>query len=247
MPFFTDSWKAILLGISTIFLIAGIGITGIGIWGTLDLSSSIEITIFWIDFSITEIYQEPKLGVIGKAFLILGPVITAISFTGFWGAKNERKWMLKLYTVLLIVILLLQIVIGICFICNIKNGQSFLPEGPWDVAEAEEHTKYIDTIQKSLKCCGYYDPSEMRKFAGTYPASCCNKYRTFLSVNEIAICQPYKTGCSYKYVSYIKIGGLIYGAFIGFQVWCIVAATIVLYSIKKGYVSYTILSQIIVR
>ncbi|KAK9695739.1 Tetraspanin family [Popillia japonica] len=241
MGFFADIWKAILLIINTIFLLLGCGLTGLGIWATVKSSSASEKIEELDDF--TETYRDLILVIVGKILIIFGPVITIIAFTGFWGIVAQKKWMLKLYAVVLILIVILQTAIGIYYICTVRfEKKDFEPQTP---GVANRHTEFLDSTQRTLQCCGYYEPSEMRTAMGAYPASCCKdsalfgtlRYSDNTAVDPVQ-CEPHETGCWYQYTSYLKTAGTIYGGFVGFEVVCIVAAFIVVRSFTIRQLSY---------
>ncbi|KAI4460948.1 tetraspanin [Holotrichia oblita] len=234
-PLFTDGCvqrvsevlSPILLTISIVYYtmvavqLLGCGLTGLGIWAAVQ-TSSVDDNKEDLMSEFNDTYREAFFLIIGKVPLILGPIITIIAFAGFWGAVAQKKWMLKLYVAILIVIVILQTVIGIYAICGVQsNKETFKPQAE---GVLNENTKYVDNIQRSLKCCGYYEPSEMQNAAGAYPTSCCNNtdslgmLRYFDNDGVVtAVCQPYRTGCWYKYAGYLKTGGIIYGGFVGFE------------------------------
>ncbi|XP_054497517.1 tetraspanin-6 isoform X1 [Agelaius tricolor] len=161
--------KSVLLTYTFVFWVSGIVLLAVGIWGRVSLA---------VYFSLL----DEKATNVPFVLVGAGTVVVLLGTFGCFATCRGSTWMLKLYAMLLSLIFLIVLVaaiVGFVFRHEIKT--SF--ESNLDLAlknynaTADPHSEAVDTIQRTLHCCGvqnYSDWERTEYFSQKgIPSSCC--------------------------------------------------------------------------
>ncbi|KAJ3161070.1 Serine/threonine-protein phosphatase 2A activator 2 [Geranomyces michiganensis] len=136
--------KNLLLFINFLSLLAGIILIGGGVYlGTSAGGSNGEI----ISLS----------GTVGTAAIVIGVIVTIVSFLGCFGAANEKGMLLKTYFALLIILVILELSVGIAAYSK-RSAIGDTLQDAWSTAY-EKNTNVshqaLVQIEITFSCCGY--------------------------------------------------------------------------------------------
>uniref|UniRef100_A0A8C3HKY9 Tetraspanin-7 n=1 Tax=Chrysemys picta bellii TaxID=8478 RepID=A0A8C3HKY9_CHRPI len=161
--------KSVLLTYSFVFWISGIILLAVGIWGKVGLE---------VYFSLL----NEKATNVPYVLIGTGTVVILLGTFGCFATCRGSTWMLKLYAMflsLIFLIVLVAAVVGFVFRHEIKNNF----ESNYSLAlknynaTMDPHSEAVDTIQRTLHCCGvqnYSDWVNTTYFAQKgIPLSCC--------------------------------------------------------------------------
>ncbi|EDW57285.1 CD63 antigen [Drosophila novamexicana] len=152
--------KYVLFIFNILFVICGILLI---IFGSLMVS---EIKDF---SSVDQTFTANSVAII---ILILGCVIFLVSFLGCCGAIRENACGLTTYSIIMLGLFFCQIALIIYVWINhvqIRESLDKVVQTIWEQRKTDG--LLMDTLQKSLKCCGLHKFSD---YGVTYPASCCD-------------------------------------------------------------------------
>uniref|UniRef100_U3JMR8 Tetraspanin n=1 Tax=Ficedula albicollis TaxID=59894 RepID=U3JMR8_FICAL len=149
--------------------VSGIVLLAVGIWGRVSLA---------VYFSLL----DEKATNVPFVLVGAGTVVVLLGTFGCFATCRGSTWMLKLYAMLLSLIFLIVLVaaiVGFVFRHEIKTNF----ESNLDLAlknynvSADRHSEAVDTIQRTLHCCGvqnYSDWERTEYFSQRgIPRSCC--------------------------------------------------------------------------
>ncbi|XP_033911441.1 CD63 antigen-like [Acipenser ruthenus] len=179
--------------------------------------------------------------------IVVGVVITAISFLGCFGAWTDNRYLLGLFTAVLIIILIIEMAAGIVlYVFRSKVEGKIKNQAKKVIIEYNPNlVAIIDDIQDKFHCCGAENYTDWLESSGwkrnnSVPDSCCRVEREDCG-NNITAGNIYYKGCvgsiktflqkKLKWIAAVCIGlGLveITGAVLG----CLVLREAV---IKNGY------------
>jgi len=145
--------KYLFFAFNFIFFVLGIAVLGVGIYSRVENDT-------WKDLVV-----DTNTFFAAANLLIAGGVIVAVlGFLGCCGAVKEVKWMLIIYSVLVILIFILEIVGGAVAYNNRETVETKLTEGLTkavntydglaDNTAAKGMSKAMDWFQENVKCCG---------------------------------------------------------------------------------------------
>ncbi|XP_032375987.1 CD63 antigen [Etheostoma spectabile] len=164
----------------------------------------------------------------GPAIVLIavGVVIFFIAFFGCCGAWKENHCMVATFTVLLVLVILVEIaavIAGYVFRNkltdvvqdSLKNMISDYENG------TAEFQHSLDKLQEDLKCCGFNGSSDWKDFSSdkkSVPDSCCVKVTPKCGVGAMTdAAKVHQEGCGEALVAYLKKNML----------WVIVAAIVI--------------------
>ncbi|KAG0239198.1 Tetraspanin family-domain-containing protein [Mortierella sp. GBAus27b] len=85
--------------------------------------------------------------------LVLGAIISLVSFLGYYGTLNEKRWVLWLHVFLLLVIVALQITVGSIAFAYRNKGSEVL-DNAWGRVFESDHRAILD-LENFFQCCGF--------------------------------------------------------------------------------------------
>lgn len=170
--------KLSLMAFSFVFWAAGLAMFILGMWAELSLDT----------YLVLSTNEYPNISVI---FLATGTTVIVWSFLGCFGVATEHCCLLRIYGGVQLAVLAAGIAAGLSalfFRKDIAEGlQNGLQEAIHAYAEDEEKAEALDSIQRTLDCCGvdsYQDwfasPWSMEQQVpnGSVPMSCCRAHRS---------------------------------------------------------------------
>lgn len=165
-------------------------------------------------YALQTFYNMVWLDVQGLSiiWIVAGVLLGLISIFGIIGALKESIVWSNIYGVLLIVTFFLQILTSIAAFCLVATGSS--REHASDMIDYLMRHYYVDgdaagkmdTIQRTLQCCGAEGPSDWENFGYDFvtydptkfqtPASCCDQSR-YNGYDYDSTCNKYyQKGCT---------------------------------------------------
>nr|XP_005988136.2 PREDICTED: tetraspanin-10 [Latimeria chalumnae] len=165
-----------LMFLFNFFTVLGIFILAVGIWGLIDKESLVEEQISYIG-------TDPML-----FFVLVGVIVSVMSFSGCMGALRENECLLKFFTLCIVLFVVLEVLGGIIVYTLRKQIWEHLENGIQMAVRRYQDDPdlrfIIDEIQMGLKCCGvksyhdwernlYFNCSSPGVHACGVPASCC--------------------------------------------------------------------------
>ncbi|KAF9923446.1 Tetraspanin [Linnemannia zychae] len=85
--------------------------------------------------------------------LVLGATISLVSFLGYYGVMNEKRWILWVHGFILIVAIALQITVGAIAFVYRNQGNEVLDEA-WDRVFRSD-PRVIQDLETFFQCCGF--------------------------------------------------------------------------------------------
>uniref|UniRef100_A0A8B9DBM3 Tetraspanin-7 n=2 Tax=Anserinae TaxID=2068722 RepID=A0A8B9DBM3_ANSCY len=208
--------KSVLLTYTFVFWVSGIVLLAVGVWGRVSLA---------VYFSLL----DEKATNVPFVLVGAGVVVVLLGTFGCFATCRGSTWMLKLYAMLLSLIFLIVLVaavVGFVFRHEIKtNFESNLNLALKNYnVTADQHSEAVDTIQRTLHCCGVQNYSDWEKtdyFAQRgIPRSCC-KSQDDCSVEDLrdpskAKVKVFVNGCFYLVTSTMEskmsvVAGISFG------------------------------------
>ncbi|KAK6625733.1 hypothetical protein RUM43_006032 [Polyplax serrata] len=147
---------------------------------------------------------------------VAGIIVFLIAFLGCCGAIKENYNMLIAFSVLLLLIFIIEIAVGVAAAVNRDSFKDHLRKAMkaskdnYDVTTAEDRKVWAQ-LQSKLECCGVDGPSDW-VMGGLYPESCCKTSEPSSSPDRL--CGPSKEfvhqeGCFSKLSTRIREGSII--------------------------------------
>jgi len=175
----TNTAKYLFFAFNFIFFVLGIATLGVGIYSRVENDSWSEL----IDSS--SLFSAANLLIAG------GVIVAIIGFLGCCGAIKEVRILLIIYSVVVILIFILEIAGGAYAYTKRDEVEKKLTEGLQkgvtteygkDDTASKGMTKAIDWFQENVKCCGIKNANEWQTSAWAAPNiteiktpdSCCN-------------------------------------------------------------------------
>ncbi|XP_055338871.1 tetraspanin-11-like [Paramacrobiotus metropolitanus] len=222
-----DFLKQVLTFFNVFFLIAGLGVLGVGIWTVVDRHNYTPIIL-------STTYAVAAYLLIGAGCLVL--ITSAIGFVGL--CKLRKSWMVA-YILLLLLIFILEAAAGVLAYLRGTSKQIF-PVSIWsdlnhrlkeiiakDYGTDLAMSNSMDSLQKSFTCCGSADYSDWQnsdwgnaedrqhdKLADYIPVpdSCCKNTTTACGFRSHPS-NIYYDGCTSSFAAFLRerlyiIGGV---------------------------------------
>lgn len=212
--------KYVLFIFNFVFLLSGCAVLGVGVW-TLVAKHQ------YISLLATSTYA-----VITYLLVAAGSIAIIVSFIGFFGVGREDKCALLVYTFMLLLIFLMEVVSGVMAYVyeeqivtdfGAKLNETFIENYNMDM----DKTAAIDQMQREYNCCGGLFYQDWRHSKGLNkttvsilaPDSCC--------ITESKNCGKsdhpsniYIFGCSQRFIKSIREHLIILGA-VGLGISCV--------------------------
>ncbi|XP_043535459.1 tetraspanin-4 [Chiloscyllium punctatum] len=189
--------KYLLFIFNLIFWLGGCGLLGVGVWLVVTQGNFVTLSSSF-----------PSLTA-ANFFIAAGSVIMIVGFLGCLGAVIENRCLLLSFFVVLLIIFLLEMIIGILFLCNqetinlyakeeLKNGLQF-----YNTSGNTGLTNGWDIVQTDFRCCGvvHYEDWFSVLNGTKVPTSCCFKLVQNCSTNPNTW---WKDACYEKVIEWLK-------------------------------------------
>ncbi|RWS29183.1 CD63 antigen-like protein, partial [Leptotrombidium deliense] len=197
--------------------------------------------------TIREVIDTPDTSAI--FCIVIGVILFLIAFLGCCGAFRENHCMLITFSVIMLVILVIELILGglvIAFKNEVKDlAREGLTNAMKKYDEGKQNSTYnevVDEMQEKLKCCGVNNSADWISWNKTIPASCCAKKDKTSVDADNATCtedKAFSQGCLHAFEEVIKsaygpLGGVSITVAI-VQLIGIVFACCLAYAVKKEY------------
>jgi len=153
------------------------------------------------------------------AVIIVGVIVTLVSFFGCFGAARNSRAFLLTFAIIVSIIFVLEFGLGIAaYVFHGKLGDA-LKDGMMNTFKnykndtVPEYKKDWDNIQDDLSCCGVNGPADYLKELQmiSIPGSCCGKLNT-TTPQTCGLEEAYPTGCWDKLLKNIEGQSALLGA-----------------------------------
>lgn len=181
-----------------------------------------------------------------------GLIIALLSFLGLVGSIKKSKSILATYAaIVFLMVLILTVLVLITY--NLQNSSSNNLYREIDkslvnstvvvynhVDSSDMKTKFIDSLQRSLSCCGVNSPNDWTEFSlQKIPKSCCSEpVESTLPVFKYCTESDHKIGCWKAVVDYfhtnLAIVRTLLCIFIAFGLICVTAAGFLILTLKNS-------------
>ena len=224
MACISTTFKYIVLLFNLLFFFLGCAIIGVGIYMQVKMAAYFDLLG---DITINS----------ATIFIIVGVIITIISFFGCCGAIMENECMMYTFASLITLLLLIEVGLTVVILIYQDDAKSEvskrMKEGLDNYNTTESHgvTLTWDEMQKKYECCGVNEPEDWdKKFPNSVPDSCCEVVTQGCGVNKLSIPDGpfWRTGCLEKFDAQIKsnveVAGAVGGVLGGIQLIAILVA-----------------------
>jgi len=182
-----------------VFLVAGLGVLGVGVWTILDRRQYLTLLLS------TSVYD-----VTAYLLVAIGTLVVLVTVLGCSGISRESRCQIQSYSILLIVVLVLEASAGaIAYVyrdqVHHELTKSLVTTLKRDYAVDNATTISFDNMQQSLQCCGAraFDQDWANsswwmgpgRGAGKVPDSCCKTVTPSCGVRDHPS-NIYYTGCA---------------------------------------------------
>ncbi|KAI2557955.1 CD151 isoform 7 [Pan troglodytes] len=215
--------KYLLFTYNCCFWLAGLAVMAVGIW-TLALKSD------YISLLASGTYLATAY-----ILVVAGTVVMVTGVLGCCATFKERRNLLRLYFILLLIIFLLEIIAGILAYAYYQQLNTELKENLKDTMTKRYHqpgheavTSAVDQLQQEFHCCGSNNSQDWRdsewirsQEAGgrVVPDSCCKTVVALCGQRDHAS-NIYKGGCITKLETFIQEHLRVIGA-VGIGIACV--------------------------
>jgi len=176
----TSCAKYLFFAFNLVFWILGIVVFAIGIYSRVENDSWKDLVIDSTTFSEA-----------ANLLIAAGVIVALIGFFGCCGAIKKQKWMLVVYSILVVLIFILQLAAGVYAYAKKDTIENTLAKkikvvvkksyGKTDTTANKGLTKAVDWLQQNAQCCGAEGASDWKtsswmtgKSSNTrVPDSCC--------------------------------------------------------------------------
>lgn len=223
--------KYLLFIFNLVFVVTGVLLLSVGavILGLYDIYSNILDDRF---------LSAPAL------LIVVGAIVFVVSFFGCCGAVKENHCMILTFSILLLLVFILELSGGIAgyvlrdrardFLSNKLNGSMY---------EYNSNTEMWYTLQTSMKCCGNNNYTDWEHVFPNHslPLSCCPQSHVAVGVDICNTTTPYlyKDGCLEQFGKFVmKHAAVLGGAGIGIafvQLLGVVLACLLARHIRTNY------------
>lgn len=124
-----------LIGMNIVFLVLGLTIIGLGAY------------VYNTDVMVTVAGSAKALPVL---VIIIGALVSFISFLGCCSAKQEIRCLLYVYIVIIVVILVLEFILAVVVLTKSSKAKEVVKDGWTSLSDADRNT-----WQSKLDCCGF--------------------------------------------------------------------------------------------
>lgn len=194
--------KFLMCLFNLIFLILGITLVIMGIVVSVQFNSY-PSDIFQTNFLVAPIF-----------ILLLGVIISLISFFGCYGAMQESRCMIKFFSLCVFLVLLAQIACVI-YAFTKKNEvedavRNVLNSVVQNYYENNAYKDFMDVTQETLNCCGVHSYMDYKTLANVteVPRSCCTKGPAVATCNTTITPKPHpdinSIGCQDLIINFLK-------------------------------------------
>ncbi|KJE95717.1 hypothetical protein CAOG_06139 [Capsaspora owczarzaki ATCC 30864] len=193
--------KAFLIVYNLFFVLLGGGMLGLGIYGRVGYDQSLSLL------------TEDNLNNACYVLIACGAVVFLTSFLGCCGAMAEKTWMLKIYTVIMTITLLLEIAIAVLgFVYRTKMNGIVTDQITDQITKAKagdaNAINRMDVLQNDFTCCGITSYSDWNP--QTPPQSCCEHNESSPTCGSTTS-NLYDRGCASEFSSFMETNLLAIG------------------------------------
>ena len=233
--------KKLVVAINLLLFIVGLAITGCGIY----------LQVMMADYF--DLFGDIKISS-ATIIIIVGCIVTIITFLGFCGACMENACMMKMLAWFILILLLLEVIAGVVlyFHKDTIKDEMKVNLKLYNTTGKEGVTKIWDAMQQKLECCGvdnYHDWAVRYNTTSTpkaIPDSCC-KNET-VGCGKEARKNPdskafFSNGCFDKVALDATAAGIIGGTLAVIQILAILIACCMARSMAKREGDYEPASQ----
>lgn len=139
--------------------------------------------------------------------IVIGAIIFVVAFFGCCGAVRESECMTMTYAFFLFVILVAQIVMAVLVFLYKDDFNKAVQDGVRNIFDNKSNMEAIDTIQRTLECCGSEGP---QWWTVSLPPSCCKEPK----LPTCTIAESYQRGC----IAALKDNVRTYSNYVGYGV-----------------------------
>jgi len=207
--------KLLLVVFNVIAVIIGLALLGIGAYAKYEFGDILSVS-------------ESSFTSIPAMLMIIGVLIFILGFLGCFGSFRENRVVLIIYTILLVLVLMGEIVAVILSFIYKSNIVDAAEEGLNNkvggyIDGVEDDIEIMDKIQETLDCCGVHGPANYTENAkwvkehgnNTVPASCCPAIEES-DAKTCKLADSYTDGCQDVVVDALgENAGLIIGIVVG--------------------------------
>ncbi|XP_070557956.1 CD151 antigen-like [Ptychodera flava] len=224
--------------------LAGAGMLAIGIWTLVDKSHYVAVLS-------SSTYEATTY-----LLLVTGICVMIVGTLGCCGAVQEQKLCLVLYTSLLLIILVMELVVGILAYVyrnelesELENNLNSTLSQYYGIDGHEKLTNAVDEMHRNFNCCGahlYHDwgwsnwQLQGLSYNRSTPDSCCKTESNFCAVRDHPS-NIYRIGCIKSLQDFLQRHLIILGG-VGIGIACIqvfgVIFALCLYSQLKAEEKY---------
>jgi len=179
MGFCSSTFKFFVFLLNFIFFLAGVAITGLGAYMAIKMKDYFDF------FATSDVEGLENVGISAYVFIIVGVLVTIISFLGCCAACTDNKCMMGTFATLMALILIAEV--GVAVTILIYKGKAYdvvsqvMVKGMdgYGMDGKDGVTKGWNEIQETFTCCGVNNPSEwsgkpfQKSDPTKAPDSCC--------------------------------------------------------------------------
>jgi len=115
-------------------------------------------------FAITSILSSLPTGII-----IVGVFLLILSVVGVWGSVKEKKSWMRTFTMILVILIIAEFGIGYSALAAKDTAQDLLQQSWSGVYTSDPNAASILQIEKTFRCCGFSNTTDM-----AVPAQCAD-------------------------------------------------------------------------
>lgn len=218
MGFCGSTFKFLVFLFNFIFFLAGVAIIGLGSYMAIKMKD-------YFDFLSTS-ELAPGVGVSSYIFIVVGVLVTIVSFLGCCAACTDNKCMMGSFAALMAVILIAEVGVAVTILMYKDKAKDVVSDAMikgmenYGKTESGGVTKTWDEIQETFTCCGVTFPGDWANatsFQGgdkdKAPDSCCDIKTPGCGANKLV--NPYtglhQKGCLAEFYGFVKGNAFLVG------------------------------------
>ena len=178
MGFCSSTFKFFVFLLNFIFFLAGVAIIGIGAYMAIKMKDYFDF------FATSDVKGLENVGLSSYVFIIVGVLVTVISFFGCCAACTDNKCMMGTFATLMGLILIAEVGVAVTLLVYKGQAKDVISEvmkkgmDGYGDPDKEGVTRGWDEIQETFTCCGVDKPDDWKNqpfqtSVTDAPDSCC--------------------------------------------------------------------------
>ncbi|XP_013885319.1 CD82 antigen [Austrofundulus limnaeus] len=138
--------------LNSVFLVLGLSVLGCAVWILFDRGTFLNVL------------SSGELQVVAAGLFLIGAVVVLVGVSGCVAASRELRFLLLVFTGLIIILVLGQLFVGLVLMINKNKIEKSLDQAVdqiiFQYGEDNSVNRLLDSVQRGAACCGRNGPED---------------------------------------------------------------------------------------